>query len=330
MRALIVLIAALIAPGFAAAAGQIVDAAFVEQAMKRDAIIWDARDAAEYRKGHIPGAINIDDAGRVLRDANTEDFIPVPRIEKIFGDAGLDPSREIVVYATRGSVLSYFGLFALEYFGAKNAFVFHEGIDGWRGAAKPVATEAQQRAALSVKLVPQPQLAVSTQEMRAAVGKPGVQIVDARTPREYSGEDIRAIRGGHIPGAVNIPYEQNWSDPDTAGKLARKQVADNRGMSLKAQQELRQLYGKLDPAKETIVYCQSGVRAAETAYVLKELGFANVKVYDASWLAYGNTLDAPANNATFFNVGAMNGRVAAMQARIEHLEKDLAATKAVR
>ena len=99
-------------------------------------------------------------------------------------------------------------------------------------------------------------------------------------------------------------------------------------MSLKAQNELRQLYARLDPAKETIVYCQSGVRAAETAYVLKELGFSKVKVYDASWLAYGNTLDAPANNATFFNVGALNGRMAAMQARIEQLEKDLTAAKA--
>lgn len=328
MRALIVLMAALIAPAFAAATGQIVDVAFVEQAIKRDAIVWDVRDAAEYRKGHIPGAINFDDAGRMLRDPNSEDFIPTARIEKIFGDAGLDPSREVVVYATRGSVWSYFGLFALEFFGAKKAFVFHEGIDGWRGAGKPVSTEPHKLAAITVKLVPQPQLTVSTAEMRAAAGNPGVQIVDARTPREYSGEDIRAIRGGHIPSAINIPYEQNWSDPDTAGKLSRKQVADNRGMSLKAQNELRQLYARLDPAKETIVYCQSGVRAAETAYVLKELGFSKVKVYDASWLAYGNTLDAPANNATFFNVGALNGRMAAMQARIEQLEKDLTAAKA--
>lgn len=311
----------------AAAEGQIVDVAFVEQALKRDAIIWDVRGTAEFRKGHIPGAINFDDAGRVLRDPNSEDFIPVARIEKIFGDAGLDPSREIVVYGTRAGVISYFGLFALEYFGAKKAFVFHDGIDGWRGAGKATATDPRSPAAVAVKLVPQPQLIVSTQEMRAAAGKPGVQILDARTPREFSGEDVRAIRGGHIPGAVNIPYEQNWTDPDTVGKLVRKQAADNRGMSLKAQQDLRQLYARLDPAKETIVYCQSGVRAAETAYVLKELGFSKVKIYDASWLAYGNTLDAPANNESFFNVGALNGRMAAMQARIEQLERDLAAAK---
>ena len=101
-------------------------------------------------------------------------------------------------------------------------------------------------------------------------------------------------------------------------------------MSLKAVADLKALYAKLDPDKETVVYCQSGVRASETAGVLQQLGFKNVKVYDSSWIGYGNTLDAPANNATFFNVGALNARVAGMQAKIELLEKTLAEDKAKR
>ena len=68
-------------------------------------------------------------------------------------------------------------------------------------------------------------------------------------------------------------------------------------------------------------------RASETAGVLEQLGFKNVKVYDSSWLGYGNKLDAPAANETVFNVGALNGRIAAMQKRIDALEKELAATK---
>ena len=154
-----------------------------------------------------------------------------------------------------------------------------------------------------------------------------VQIVDARTPKEFAGADIRALRGGNIPGSVNIPYEMNWSDPETMSKLARKVVTDNSGMVLKANDDLKALYAKLDPNKETVVYCQSGARASETAGVLEQLGFKNVKVYDSSWLAYGNKLDAPANNATVFNVGALNGRIAGMQARIETLEKELTAAK---
>ena len=78
---------------------------------------------------------------------------------------------------------------------------------------------------------------------------------------------------------------------------------------------------------EAIVYCQSGVRAAETATVLAELGFRNVKVYDSSWLGYGNTLDAPANDAVLLNVGALNNRISGMQARIDALEKELAAAR---
>ena len=185
-----------------------------------------------------------------------------------------------------------------------------------------------QLPAIALKLKTHAAVTVNTREMVARLNDPGVQIVDVRTPKEFSGEDIRAIRGGHIPGAINIPYEHNWIDPDTPAKLARKQVADNAGMSLKPVEELKQLYAKLDPDKETIVYCQSGARASETAGVLQQLGFKNVKVYDSSWLGYGNTLDAPANNVTFFNLGLLNSRLSAMQTRIDQLQKELTEAKA--
>jgi thiosulfate/3-mercaptopyruvate sulfurtransferase len=151
--------------------------------------------------------------------------------------------------------------------------------------------------------------------------------VDVRTPQEFIGEDIRAIRGGHIPGAINIPYEQNWVDPETPAN-ARKQITSNAGMSLKSATDLKRLYARLDPGKETIVYCQSGARASETAGVLQQLGFTNVKVYDSSWLGYGNTLDAPADNVTFFNVGLLNSRLRALQDRLNQLERELAEAKA--
>ena len=88
-----------------------------------------------------------------------------------------------------------------------------------------------------------------------------------------------------------------------------------------APENLKALYARLDPGKETVVYCQSGVRAAETASVLETLGFRNIKVYDSSWLGYAARLDAPAANERFFNVGALNGRLASMQRRIDELEK---------
>jgi thiosulfate/3-mercaptopyruvate sulfurtransferase len=310
-----------------ASAQVIVDAAYVQEALKRHVQVWDVRSDKDYAKGHLPGALTVGDAAAVLRDANAEDFLPTEEVAKVLGAGGIDPAKETIVYGSRGTWNAYFGRYALRYFGGSQVSVFHEGFEGWQAAGLPVATGEAKPSPVKLALTANPAVAVSTQDVLARLGRSDVQIVDARTPKEFSGADIRALRGGHIPGAVNIPYEMNWSDPETLQKLARKQVADNRGMSLKADQELKALYAKLDPAKETVVYCQSGARASETAGVLEQLGFKNVKVYDSSWLGYGNKLDAPANNATVFNVGALNARMAAMQARIETLEKELAAAK---
>lgn len=306
----------------------IVDRAFVQEAAKRDVAIWDVRSADAFKRGHIPGAINIGEVAWELRDDNSEDFIATAQIEKILGAAGIDPAREIVIYGSRGTWNPYFGQYTMQYFGGRQARVYHDGIEDWAAAGLPVSREAVKRPPVALKLQVNPAASVSTREVIARLNRPDVQIVDTRTPREYAGADIRAIRGGHIPGAVNIPYEQNWIDPATPQKLARREVRDSSGMALKPVEHLKALYANLDPDKETIVYCQSGARASKTAGVLQKLGFRNVRVYDSSWLGYGNTLDAPANNVTFFNVGMMNGRIASLQNRIDQLERELAESKA--
>ena len=313
-----------------AASFTLADDGYVAEAIARNAIIWDVRPANAYAAGHIAGAVNIGDAPRVLRDENTEDFIPTDRIEKALGAAGLDPKREIIVYGSRGSWMPYFGLYTIKYFGGNNVRVYHDGIEGWTAAGRAVSREVPTTVPVVLKLEIDPSVAVTTKEVMARLNDPNVQIIDARTPQEFAGEDIRAIRGGHIPGAINIPYEQNWIDPETPTKLSRKQVANNAGMSLKSVGDLKRLYARFDPGRETIVYCQSGSRASETAGVLQELGFTNVKVYDSSWLGYGNTLDAPADNVTFFNVGLLTSRLSTLQERINQLEKELAETKARR
>jgi thiosulfate/3-mercaptopyruvate sulfurtransferase len=326
----LILIPLLFLSGYAAMAAPpvIVDDDYVAQAIARNAIVWDVRPASAYARGHIAGALNIGDAPRVLRDDNTEDFIATERIEKILGAAGLDPHRETIVYGGRGAWQAYFGLYTLRYFNGNNVRVYHEGIEGWTAAGRPVSRDASQLPPVALKLEISPTVAVTTREMVARLNNPDVQIIDARTPQEFAGEDIRAIRGGHIPGAINIPYEQNWVDPETAAKLARKEVSNNAGMSLRRITDLRQLYSRFDPHKETVVYCQSGARASETAGVLQELGFTDVKVYDSSWLGYGNTLDAPANNVTFVNVGLLTSRLSTLQEQVNKLERELAEVKA--
>jgi thiosulfate/3-mercaptopyruvate sulfurtransferase len=308
----------------------IVDTAFVEQAVARGTLIWDVRSQGDYRRGHIPGAVNIDEASLVLREAPTEDYIPLARIERILSDAGIDPTREIVLYGNKAHTSPYFGYVTVRYLGGSAARVYHGGFDDWKAAGKPIATEPMKLPPVSFRAKVNPDVIVSTRDVVAKLGNSGVQIVDARTEKEFSGEDIRALRGGRIPGAVNIPYEDNWVDADTPRKLQRRQVAGKDGMSLKPAEDLRALYAKLDPQKETIVYCQSGVRAAETATVLQSLGFRNVKVYDSSWLGYGNTFDAPAENVAYFNVGRVNGLLMQMQQRIDLLEEQIEELRAAK
>jgi thiosulfate/3-mercaptopyruvate sulfurtransferase len=310
-----------------AQSGTIVDLQYVKAAQQRGAIIWDVRASNQYLEGHIPGAINFGDIGTVLRDPNREDFIDLAEINAIFNKAGLDIYKEIVVYGSRGNPYSYFGLFTIHYFGGKQAKVFHDGIDGWADAGLPIEKTSSTLGSINIKLAPQENLVVSNEQMRKLYNNQSVQVVDARTFNEFKGNDVRAIRGGHIPGAINIPYEQNWKDPATGSKLAKKEVKTNAGMSLKTKDELNALYAKLDPNKETVVYCQSGVRAAETATVLQNLGYKNVKIYDSSWLGWASHLASPVADETYLNVGMLNARIAAMQNKINELETALKGNK---
>lgn len=323
--AFVLLAVALAAPVHAA---RIVDTDYVVQAQARGAILWDIREAQPYAGGHIPGAVNV--GLRVcsqLRTPFTWDYVPTERITERLGEWGIDVGREIVLYADKGSACPYFIQISLEFMGAGNVHVFHGGIDDWKAAGRPTTTAPTTLGRVAQPLHAQPGVLVSTDEVRAALTRSDVQILDVRTLKEFQGLDVRALRGGHVPRAINIPYEQNWVDPDSLVKLMNKQVSNNDGFSLKALDQLRQLYAKLDPSLQTIVYCQSSPRASVTATVLKDLGFRDVRVYDASWVGYGNRMDLPAENETFFDMFALTNRINTMQQRLDALEKASAGQK---
>lgn len=320
-----------LAAGWAMAQGIVVDTAYVEKAAKSGALVWDARDEEDYAAGHIPGAVNIGNVGNVFRDLNREDPPPAAVAARIFGGAGMDIlNKEVIVYTRKGDSLAYYAGRMVEYYGGRHARVYHGGLDDWKAAGHPVEKSANKLAPISLTLTVEGRGAMGNKELLERVRAGNAQIIDTRTPREFSGEDIRAIRGGHIPGAVSIPYETNWKDPATAAKLATKQVSSRDGMALKPREDLKKLYAKLDPDKETVVYCQSGVRASETAAVLRDLGFTNVVVHEPSWLGYAGILSAPAEDEVFVNVGSLNGMIAALANRVKELEAEVARLQAAK
>jgi thiosulfate/3-mercaptopyruvate sulfurtransferase len=277
----------------AAFSGAIVDAAFVAKAMARGAILWDVRSAEQYRTGHLPGAVNIDHVSGALLDEKTQLFLPIEKIAARLGGAGIDLTREIVVYGNAGSAYPYFAEFALDYFGARKVNVFHDGIEGWKAAKRPVSTVDVARRPLKVRPFANPSMLVTTSEVISRAESPDVQFVDVRRLGEFNGDEAETLRGGHIPGAVHIPYNEQLADPDAPRRLMAKETTDASGMKLKKVSELRKLYAGLDRRKETIVYCHTGIRAAMTAAVLTRLGFRSVRLYHASWFHYGNEPEAP-------------------------------------
>ena len=286
----------------------IVNAQEVKQAIARGAQVWDVRDEKQAIAGRIPGALNAGNPSAKLRDADKEDFVSTERIEAYFSNLGIKPGNEVVVYGARGAWVPYFSQYALNHHGVKTVRVFHDGIEEWTAAGEIVETGSLSPSKASAfKSNIDPSLVIGTAELLTK--RQNVQLVDVRTPQEFSGEDVRAIRGGHIPGAISIPYEQNWKDPAAPEKVAKGDAASAVGLALKSREDLAKLYAGLDKSRETVVYCQSGARASETAGVLRDLGFKEVKVYDSSWIGYAVS-NAPVAQETQLDVARLEREMA--------------------
>jgi len=145
---------------------------------------------------------------------------------------------------------------------------------------------------------------VSTREMLSRLNQPWVQLIDVRSADEYAGRDIRALRGGHIPGAISVPVS---GGDDLATMLAR----------------LKQL----DLRKETVVYGHDSAIAAQLAERLRQQGFLQVRVYADAWPVWANTLELPVASERYADVGALRDRLVELQRVIERLSRPALASQ---
>lgn len=309
--------------GSALGAEVIVDTAYVaQQKDKAGVVLLDARGEGAYKQGHIPGAVTLGGKGAavVLRDVDAR-ILPVKTLEKILGDAGITRDQEIIVYGAKGDTGMTVPFWILEYLGAEKVRAYWGGIDDWKAGKQPVTAEERKLPAAKFEAKVRADQYASTEYVKANMRKPNVQILDVRTPKEFSGDDIRALRGGHIPGAILIPFEQNWVDPETAKKLAEGKVTNRDGMALKDEKALREIYKGLDPKKEVVAYCQTGTRSTHTYVVLRSLGFEKVRNYDDSWIVWGSRLDLPVEKASYYDFVKVNAALKKLEGMEKHMEE---------
>ncbi|AOB32071.1 hypothetical protein AKI39_17200 [Bordetella sp. H567] len=240
-----------------------------------------AREA--YRQAHIPGAVFLDlDAAADPGATLPHTLAPAPHFAAVAGAMGIGRDDAVVVYDRAGMHTAPRAWWLFKAYGHARVAVLDGGLPKWR--ADGGAVEGGQ-------VVPPPRRyvaddpwahACTLDEVRAAA-RDGVQIVDARSPGRYRGDEAEprpGLRGGHIPGSVNLPYTRLFDAAD--------------GTLLDAAR-LRAVFGQagIDPHGPIVCTCGSGVTACVVRLALARLGAGRVRIYDGSWTEWGSTPGLP-------------------------------------
>lgn len=240
----------------------------------------DTRPAEKFARGHIPGAVHFDLYGLSLVDttpAPLRAFLSM--MHHLFEMRGVAADKEVIFYEDNSGMRAARGLWFLEYFGHESARVLDGGIAAWRQAGYPITTEAISPEPSRLEVRERRELLATVDDVLGSLGRQDVALIDARSDDEYMGRNIRAARGGAIPGAVHLEWTNNL---DASGRF-------------KPEQDLRRMYENLGvtPDKETIPYCQGGYRSAHTYLALRLIGYPKVRNYLGSWREWGDRLDLP-------------------------------------
>jgi thiosulfate/3-mercaptopyruvate sulfurtransferase len=245
---------------------------------------------ANYQLGHVPDAV-LFDWRQDINDPISRNVLSKQACEDLLQRAGVNNDSTLVLYGDFNNWFAAFAFWVFKYYGFKDIRIMNGGRKKWLEEDREISKDIPNYPKGNFKASdPDKNIRVFLNEVKHALDtKDRIKMVDVRSPKEFTGEILappeypteHAQRGGHIPGAENIPWAQAVNDKDGTFKSA---------------DELRKLYDSkgITPDKEIIAYCRIGERSSHTWFVLKYLlGYPDVKNYDGSWTEWGNMIANP-------------------------------------
>jgi thiosulfate/3-mercaptopyruvate sulfurtransferase len=246
-------------------------------------------DVLLYEQGHIPGAVKIDWFTDLQHPAR-RDFLGKADFERLMSERGISNDTIVVFYGDKHNWYAAYSFWLFRYFGHDDTKlkIMNGGRKKWTDEKRPLSKDVPSYPKTAYRAqAPDPRLRAFRDEVLASLNRKA--LIDVRSPKEYTGELIHmpeypqegAQRGGHIPGALNIPWAQAVRPEDS---------------TFKSPEELRKLYESygITPDKDVIAYCRIGERSSHTWFVLTYLlGYPTVKNYDGSWTEWGNLVNVP-------------------------------------
>ncbi|OFV96840.1 MAG: thiosulfate sulfurtransferase [Acidobacteria bacterium RIFCSPLOWO2_12_FULL_54_10] len=244
-------------------------------------------DTSQYDQGHIQNAIAWNWQSQ-LQDNVRRDILTKAEFEKLMSASGIASDSTVVLYGDNNNWFAAYALWQMKYYGHEDVRLMNGGRKKWLEEKRAVTNDAPNIAATSYSAKkPDFSLRALRASVFDAVEKKNMNLVDVRSPDEFSGKIIAppgmsetAQRAGHIPGAKSIPWAKAANDDGT----------------FKSADELKKLYEDAGVSKDraTIAYCRIGERSSHSWFVLKYLlGYDNVRNYDGSWTEWGNLVEAP-------------------------------------
>ena len=255
-------------------------------------------DTKAYDEGHVPGALGWAWNSQ-LCDTVRRDILSKAQFEELMASSGISNDTNVVIYGDNNNWFAAWALWQMKIYGHKDVRLMNGGRKKWLAEGRELSKDAPKVTRTTYKAAGADNaLRAFLPQVQAALAAKNTGLVDVRSPQEFTGEILAppglpetCQRGGHIPGARNIPWGKACNDDGT----------------FKSFDELKSLYSSegIDGSKPVIAYCRIGERSSHTWFVLKYLlGFDKVTNYDGSWTEWGYLVGAPVEKGATAKAGA--------------------------